>query len=268
MQQRGSVQIVQFTDTHFFGTPEGRLLGVDTAQSFQSVLDASLKETGVPDFYLLTGDLSQDESPQSYMRLAQLLAQLDAPAYSLPGNHDMHAVMDDCFANSADNLKADRHLIAGNWQVIMLDSVVQGEVGGHLDQDELNRLDHLLMQHRDKYALVALHHHPVPIGCHWIDSIMLDNGEDFFGILQRYETVRCVLWGHIHQAFDTTRRGIRLLATPSTCVQFKPQAPQFAVDEKAPGYRHLRLFSDGTIETAVIRAAQLPQGLQLKSAGY
>lgn len=267
MQRKGRVVIVQFTDTHFFGSDEGRLLGVDTRQSFQQVLSLSLSKTGVPDFYLLTGDLSQDESPESYERLAKCLKDLEAPAYFLPGNHDMRKAMYDCFAKST-NLKPDRHFISGNWQIILLDSVVTGEVGGHLCDDELHRLAQRLDAHQDKFALVTLHHHPVPIGCSWIDPIMLDNGEDFFAVVDRYENVRCVLWGHIHQAFDSERKRTRLLATPSTCVQFKPEAPDFAVDKKPPGYRCLELFDDGTIETFVERTDSLPAGLKEKSAGY
>ena len=34
-------------------------------------------------------------------------------------------------------------------------------------------------------------------------------------------------WGHVHQCFDDRRRGVRLLATPSTCAQFLPLSDQF-----------------------------------------
>mgnify|MGYP000213876501 CR=1 FL=1 len=30
------------------------------------------------------------------------------------------------------------------------------------------------------------------------------------------------LFGHVHQQFDVRRKGVRLMAVPSTCAQFKP----------------------------------------------
>jgi Icc protein len=56
----------------------------------------------------------------------------------------------------------------------------------------------------------------------------------------------------VHQCFDTRRRGVRLLATPSTCAQFLPQANEFAVDARPPAYRRITLQPDGTLETEVV----------------
>ncbi|MGK0418993.1 MAG: Icc protein [Halopseudomonas sp.] len=47
-----------------------------------------------------------------------------------------------------------------------------------------------------------------------------------------------------------------MLASPSTCVQFAAHSENFATDERAPGYRWLRLFDDGQVETAVSRLAE------------
>jgi len=63
--------------------------------------------------------------------------------------------------------------------------------------------------------------------------------------------VCAVLWGHVHQAFEGERRGVRLLATPSTCAQFLPESDDFAVDHRPPAYRLLELRADGTMATAL-----------------
>ncbi len=47
------------------------------------------------------------------------------------------------------------------------------------------------------------------------------------------------------------RLGVQLLGSPSTCVQFMPEAAEFSLDNKPPGYRWLSLHSDGEIETGV-----------------
>ena len=68
----------------------------------------------------------------------------------------------------------------------------------------------------------------------------------------RTTQVRGVLWGHVHQELDLTRKGIRYMATPATCSQFLPGSDDFALDTRPPGYRTLQLSSDGSIHTEVV----------------
>ncbi len=100
-------------------------------------------------------------------------------------------------------------------------------------------------------VLVCLHHHPVPIGSDWLDQIGLANAADFFRIIDASREVRAIVWGHVHQAFDGLRRGVRLLATPSTCAQFLPHSHDFAIDARPPAFRTLELHADGRILTDV-----------------
>jgi len=57
----------------------------------------------------------------------------------------------------------------------------------------------------------------------------------------------------VHQETQRHRDGIEWMSTPSTCVQFKPASPEFALDDRPPGYRLLVLGDDGSIETGVRR---------------
>jgi len=61
----------------------------------------------------------------------------------------------------------------------------------------------------------------------------------------------------VHQRIDTHYEGphgaLQLMATPSTCIQFKPLSPYFALDGLQPGYRLLELKADGSIGTNVYR---------------
>jgi Icc protein len=135
--------------------------------------------------------------------------------------------------------------------VVMLDSTVAGSHHGHLDASELARLDAALASQQGAYALVCLHHHPVPHGSAWLDRLMLDNADEFFGVLARHPNVRGLAWGHTHQPFEGRREQIRLMGTPSTCMQFTQNADEFAVDERPPAYRWMELGDDGRIETGV-----------------
>jgi Icc protein len=65
--------------------------------------------------------------------------------------------------------------------------------------------------------------------------------------------VRGVLFGHVHQALDTHWQGVRMIATPSTCSQFKPLSDDFAVDNEPPAWRTLALHADGRLDTQLRR---------------
>jgi Icc protein len=143
-------------------------------------------------------------------------------------------------------------------------------VGGHLGRPELQRLEECLSAGEEAglHTMICLHHQPVPIGCAWLDEQMVSDAGSFFEILARYPRVRAVLWGHVHQELDQYRDDVRLLCTPSTCVQFLPQQTDFAVDSRAPGYRWLELDADGGVRTGVSRAESQVFAVDKSSAGY
>ena len=61
---------------------------------------------------------------------------------------------------------------------------------------------------------------------------------------------------------------VRLMSSPSTCIQFLPHSKGFAIDTATPGYRWLELYPDGRIETGVERIADLPGEIDMASCGY
>lgn len=244
------LRVLQLTDTHLYADPAATLYDCNTEDSLRRVLDAVRAEADAPDLVLLTGDLTHDGSVPAYNRLARLLDDaFDAPVWCLPGNHDeaatlRHELDGDGVSSIAGGTVAD-------WQLILLDSTVQGSEGGHLTDAELERLDSALHDCAAPHALVCLHHNPVLMNSRWLDTMTVDNAPALFAVLDRHPRVRVLLWGHVHQPFDGTRNDVRLLASPSTCVQFLPGSESFALDSRPPGYRWLLLHPDGTVETSV-----------------
>ncbi|MGA7799929.1 MAG: 3',5'-cyclic-AMP phosphodiesterase [Gammaproteobacteria bacterium] len=244
------LRILQLTDTHLFADPQGTLHDCNTEDSLRTVLAAARMDASPTDLVLLTGDLTHDGSAQGYRRLGRLVQQtFEVPVWCLPGNHDdgdtLRAALDD------DSLCCPGGGVVGDWQLVLLDSTLPGREGGHLAAAELDRLENVLQARRAPHALVCLHHNPVPMGSRWLDTMTVDNGDALFSVLGRHPQVRVVLWGHVHQPFDTERHHIRLLASPSTCVQFLPGSDSFAVDSRPPGYRRLTLHANGRVETTV-----------------
>jgi Icc protein len=260
------VRLVQVTDTHLRGEPGGTLLGMDTDDSLRAVLALLDHEQPAFDALLATGDLSDNAAGSAYARLSGYLDALTDRHYWLPGNHDDRDVMSAVVGAA----RMPEELRLGGWQIVLLDSQVPGEVGGELGDRELARLDRALARASDAglFSLLCLHHQPVPIGCAWLDQQMVADADALFAIVDAYPGVRGVLWGHVHQTVDRLRGDVRLLCSPSTCVQFKPGQPSFALDDAAPGYRWLTLYPDGRLESGVSRANGAGQDVDLESTGY
>lgn len=262
---RKPLYIAQITDTHLYADPRGQLLGLNTRDCLTRIIDLAIS-TQAPDLVVASGDLAHDGSPQAYQHLHTCFSRLGVPIYCLPGNHDEAVALR---ANSeCDHLYSSRSVCIGGWLLLFLDSTVTGSDGGHLAETELDELDTALASHPGLPALVCLHHQPVNIGSRWLDTMAVDNPKAFFNIIDRHPQVRAVIWGHVHQTFEQQRNGVRLLSTPSTCIQFLPDSEKFAVDMIPPGYRWLELYPDGTFKTGVTRLQMIPGEIDLGALGY
>ncbi|NJL39587.1 MAG: 3',5'-cyclic-AMP phosphodiesterase [Leptolyngbyaceae cyanobacterium SM1_4_3] len=265
MTQTSPLLVAQLTDTHLFADESQELLGLATAKSLSVVLDYLQKLQPQPDLLLLTGDLSQDETAESYHRLHHAVLPLKIPAYWLPGNHDALSVMEQVLCTAP--ISAEKAFQQGGWNFVLLNSATPGRVDGQLSPQSLNWLEQQLQANSQSPTLLALHHPPFPIGSDWMDGINLQNSAALFAVTDRYPQVKLVLFGHIHQEFDSWRRNVRYLGTPSTCVQFKPKSTNFALDQLKPGFRLLYLYPDGSYNTQVERVGCVHQ-LDCAATGY
>ena len=260
------IRILQITDCHLGRDADESLLGLKTADSFTDVLQRAAEQDGKFDLVLCSGDISNDGTAASYDRFIKAVRQYipATPLAWLPGNHDDPASMRAIHSAAP---KAE-YLSLGDWRIIMLNSRVPFEERGELPQSELNRLERLLESDPVSPTLIFLHHQLVPVGSAWIDQYVVSNADDFFTITDRFDNVRAVSWGHVHQEFCTVRNGVDLLATPSTCVQFKPLSDDFMVDNIMPGYRVYELLPSGVYTTQVSRVAERIYSIDFASAGY
>ena len=261
------VRVAQITDTHLCAGRGGTLLQMDTDHSLQAVIDLVLARAAAPDLVLGTGDLADGGARGAYQRLHGYLAQLSPNYFCLPGNHDDRGLMAEELGEYP--CLASEIRIAG-WQVLMLESQVPGEVGGQMGAEQLDFLQQGLSRAGNEglYTLICLHHHPLPVGTAWLDEQIVSDADELFAVLDRHPGVKGVLWGHVHQQIDWLRKGVKLMASPSTCVQFAPGFENFRADDLPPGYRWLELHPDGRIDTGVERVQGVHFEVDLEQRGY
>jgi Icc protein len=213
------------------------------------VLEHALANGPRPDAVIATGDIGDDFSPDAYGRFRAALEAVGAPVYCLPGNHDDPRVM----ASMLDDrgLQYCGRARLGGWGLVFVDTHLPGQPHGRVAPAELERLDADLAELAGAPVLVCLHHPPVKVGSRWLDGVGLLNAAEVLAVLDRHPQVRAVLAGHVHQAFDARRKGVRMLTSPSTCAQFTPRTDQCVMDTRPPGYRWITLNDDGSLETRV-----------------
>ncbi len=270
--------VVQMTDMHLFAKMRHKLLGVQTEATFQEALKTLQDFEPVPDVVLLTGDLSQDGSATSYKRLRDYLQAVPTQFYWLAGNHDRLSIMREVLASDAMPLKNGHHLSAdktwqrNNWAFVLLSSLVPGKDSGYLSDETLAFLDHeLALASRSpttQHLAVCLHHPPFSVNSRWLDTTTLREPERLFAVLDRYPAVRAVIFGHIHQEWHSQRQQVQYFGCPSTCIQFKPNSNDFALDVIPPALRQFWFHADGRIESELVRIPSALIQPDLMAQGY
>lgn len=263
------IKLVQITDTHLYGTGSGTLLKMNTQDSMDHVVNIVKENEGKIDLVLATGDIAQDASLDAYKSFIKAMERLGSPFRWIPGNHDSAAVMEEA-ANGID--ACEKLVQINNWQLLFLDTSVEGQVHGNLSQGELDFLQQSLTaadgDSSIEHCLICLHHNPVKGNAGWMKDIGLHNRQQFFDIVKQFPKIACIVYGHVHQDLDYEHEGVRCLCTPSTCIQFKPNVTNFALDKLNPGYRTIQLHEDGSIDTEVVRASDFAFEVDYDSGGY
>ena len=238
--------LLQITDTHLFPAPRHTLLGVCTWDSLAAVLDQALAER-TPDALIASGDIAQVGEAETYERfLGAVRQRYGGPCLCVAGNHDV--------GDTLAGILPTEPLRLGAWEVLGIDTHIEGEVGGTVSDAELERLSVALAQPGADHALVVGHHCPLEVQAPWLDAHRITNSDALLALLNDSGRARGYVGGHIHQELDAAAGAVRVLATPSTCFQFTPRSERFTVDDALPGYRWVTLAENGGLESCVGRA--------------
>ena len=166
----------------------------------KSVLKKAIAEINTlgPDMIILTGDITDNGYYREYIQAMDYLNRFEAQLFAIPGNHDSRNLgyqsFEELVGERSWKLTKD-----DEFTVIGLDSSIPDENRGNIGLPQ-----HLWMEHQldecvvgDRFSIVALHHHVIPIPNTGRERNVLSDAGDILKTLTTHE-VDLVLCGHKH----------------------------------------------------------------------
>jgi len=185
----------------------------------RAVLDHLVHGPNRPDLLLLSGDLTEDGSPQDYARLVEAVSVCPFPVWPMTGNHDVRGALRAAFPHTPPSADGFVHytLDHGALRIVVLDTLEPGRHGGGFCAARAQWLADTLAAEPDKPTLVALHHPPFTAGIAWMDT---DEREPWVarlaGALRGHGQVKGLIAGHLHRTILSHWEDLPVLVCPST----------------------------------------------------
>lgn len=219
-------RLLQLTDLHVVaeGTLCSRVL--DTRALLRRAIDRLLDRMPALaplDAVVVTGDVSDDGSADSYGYARAELERLGLPLLVIPGNHDARAPFRAAFADlpfMPEEGPIDWLANVGDTAVIGLDTLVEGQGAGALRPETLRFLAEALARAGQRPVVVALHHPPLRTGIRFMDAIGLATPEALAAVLQEAGGTVTVIAGHVHGVYHGRIGGAVVATAPSICSAF------------------------------------------------
>jgi hypothetical protein len=231
------MRIIHLSDLHL--TNDVCIWGTDTNAHFTCAID-KIKGLKDIDAVVISGDLSNEGSIESYMLLDRTLATLDLPVYCCPGNHDNL----DVFFNkyNSHNYRKDKIASIEDWDFIFFNTVVEGMSRGFPQNDDIALLKSRI-QHTSNNIAIVLHHPPIEQPG-WLNRKLLEDREAVVKMLGCSNNVKLVLYGHTHYHMNKTINGILYSSASSTGFAFDPTLPKFEIAARQEAFSLISIEND------------------------
>ncbi len=205
--------IAHTSDFHIFANkPETSLVRPDAADAARKVVDDMVTFSPHIDAVMITGDLADGGSTEDYELVKDILSPIKVPIFAVPGNHDARIGFQKAFKNQLPFLsgpKLDYVTICGNVRIIALDTLIEGQIYGGLDDEQISWLAALLAETTDLLTVILMHHPAFPSAITKLDQMALQDGySKFEKLISSFTRPLRILSGHIHRPYQTLWNGV------------------------------------------------------------
>lgn len=241
-----SMKIIHMSDLHIAdkGKP---IWDTDTLAHFDAAVERIRTEVNI-DAIFITGDIADNGSKWAYDYVDNRLAQLGIPTYLCPGNHDWLPNMKKAF----NYCKIVPFLEMGGWEFVFMDSTIKdpddankNKARGGLKEGDFKFITEIAMD-SDLPICLLLHHSPIEPGG-WMNRKLLENRKEFKSIIEQYNMIKLVLFGHIHYPLIESTNNIIYSSAPSIGFAFDKDLPKYQILNGAEGYNVISI-KDNHIE--------------------
>jgi Icc protein len=234
------MRIAHISDFHL-PTKPGQ--SVNGAHPDANLIDAAAvlkQQTPKPDLIVLGGDMLEDGQKGNYEAIAELFREVQAPLYTVLGNHDdLKALKKSSLVEAGKDYPGYGSFDHGNVHLVLLNSAGTGKSYGNIDDEQLLWLSEDLWMNHQKPVLIFMHHHPLPSGIPWLDKMKLENADRFWEIVPPYsENILGVFFAHLHIQISTMVRGILVASPPAVGFQYSgnSDASKAELSAELPGF--------------------------------
>jgi Icc protein len=230
--------IGQLSDIHLKENNAPAYRVADTESRLIKTGDYILRNNFEPDLFIITGDISDDGSLDSYARLKSFLEKINVPSFVIPGNHDhkenmIRVFADHSYFNNAVIDDGQKYLCYAiekfSLRLIGLDTAIPGRHGGGLVPECLKWLESTLSEKPDDPTFLFMHHPPFASGIGHMDKEPFINRDKLAYIIRQNPQVVRLTCGHIHRSMTVEFGGKPAVVSPGIGMQIpvdlSPDAP-------------------------------------------
>ncbi len=233
------MRLIQISDTHI---DTERVMGVDNrAKLMKFVRLLQTQDINIP--LIISGDLVHKPNEENYQFLVSQLKLLAPRKIAIiGGNHDNSEQV-----NTYLSSYLMPYFNLASWQVVFIDSVVNNQIYGNLNHNELKKLSTHLCSSKAKHIMLVLHHPIINMQSSWDDNKSLQNPADLFNLITKFKAIKAITWGHAHQYKIANYKGLKLFSCPGLSKQFVGD------NTSVSAYLEFDLLANGDIEHTLIR---------------
>jgi 3',5'-cyclic-AMP phosphodiesterase len=194
--------IAHLSDTHVTVKNKKAYGIAPTSKNLAHCVESINELTPVPDFVLITGDITYGGLWEECNHSSQILNKLQCPYYIVPGNHDNRSTLFSVFKKNGCPTE-DKNFInytveSEDIRLIALDTTIPGESGGEVCSTRISWLKKQLSIRKDVPTILFMHHPPAKCRVLETDEDGFIGADPLERLVSRNHQIKRILCGHIH----------------------------------------------------------------------